>query len=214
MLKQIVEIHRQVTWKDLWHCREGVQLLKGEVEPPYDAWTGVKNNIVQIWNKTDPKIRLLAGSDAPNYVMGFGLHREIENFAFMGHVYTGSTPQQARWRRSSQPQTEAGEFLTESSPYLIKTDQKYGGISVGTSADSDDGDFGNIVIIDGDPIGGDISNTQQIIEVVYHGKVIDRRDLQNEFCPRFGEFMKLLMERLLLRKDALPLRHPEPAVVP
>ena len=154
LLKQIVEIHRQVTWKDLWHCREGVQLLKGEVEPPYDAWTGVKNNIVQIWNKTDPKIRLLAGSDAPNYVMGFGLHREIENFAFMGHVYTGSTPQQARWRALQSATTEAGEFLTESSPYLIKTDQKYGGISVGTSADSDDGDFGNIVIIDGDPIGG------------------------------------------------------------
>jgi len=104
----------------------------------------------------------------------------------MGDVFTSYSPQRARWRALQSATTEAGEFLMESSPYLIQTNQKYGGISDGASADPDDGDFGNIVIIDGDPIGDDISNTQQIIEVVYHGTVIDRRDLQNEFCSEVG----------------------------
>jgi len=96
------------------------------------------------------RVPILAGTDAgnPGTFQGYSLHRELELLVKAGL---------SSWEALAAATTKAGEFL-------------------GREFNIRPGAVANLVVLDASPID-DIANTQRIASVIYHGKVVDRREL-------------------------------------
>jgi hypothetical protein len=123
--------------------------------PPSEArrmrWIAVRNRLVKAI--ADSGGRIMAGSDAPEWFLGYGftLHRELESL-----VAAGLTPFQALAAATRTP----AEFLGATA--------EWGTIEIGKRAD--------LVLLSANPLR-DIRNTKRIESVMVGGRVLERAEL-------------------------------------
>jgi imidazolonepropionase-like amidohydrolase len=98
----------------------------------------------------DAGVTILTGTDAGNWgtIQGYSVHRELVKM-----VKAGLTT----WQALAASTTAAGDFLGR--PFGVNP-----------------GDEANLVVLDASPIE-DIRNTQRIISVIHHGKIVQRSEL-------------------------------------
>lgn len=98
-------------------------------------------------------VTLVTGTDsgAPLLVHGPAIHREL-----------------ALWVKAGIPTPAALQAATFDAARLIHADNRIGAVREGYDA--------NLLLVDGDPIE-DISATERISEVIFHGERVDRREL-------------------------------------
>jgi hypothetical protein len=114
-------------------------------------YIAVRNRLVRAI--VDSGGSVMAGSDAPGGLMGYGwtLHRELEML-----VAAGLTP----WQALAAATVVPARFLGAES--------QFGSIAVGRRAD--------LVVLDADPLG-DIRNSTRIAAVMIGGRVLERAEL-------------------------------------
>ena len=106
----------------------------------------------------DAGVLIGCGTDAPAYPTlwsGESLHREMELL-----VMAGLTP------------IEAIKSCTYNSAKILREDKEFGSIQVGLA--------GDLVLVEGDP-SENISDTREIVHVIYRGGVLDRKALLNSW---------------------------------
>ncbi|HEY7302592.1 MAG TPA: amidohydrolase family protein [Bryobacteraceae bacterium] len=101
-------------------------------------------------------VRLIAGSDAGNMLVIHGptIQHELE-----------------LWVKAGIPPAVALQSATYNAAKVLRADGRMGIIEAGRDA--------NLVLLDGDPVE-DISNTEHIYSVMFHGERIDRTELFNQ----------------------------------
>ena len=109
--------------------------------------------LASVKRMADGGVRILTGTDAGNWgvIQGYSVHRELVKL-----VEAGLTP----WQGLAASTTEAGDFL-------------------GRSFGLQEGDEANLVVLEASPLA-DIRNTQRIVMVIHHGRMVERELLLNE----------------------------------
>ncbi|MBX7057903.1 MAG: amidohydrolase family protein [Leptospirales bacterium] len=108
-------------------------------------------------------VTILAGSDAPNYMLAVGgsLHTELQHM-----VAAGMSPGEALIAATSAPAAVLGR--------IRRTEQDFGQVREGYLA--------NLLLVNGNPMQ-DIRATQQIAEVFFRGRRVDRKSFAGAPLP-------------------------------